>query len=120
MGSDLKEMDVLDLWRRAMVASLRAEAPDLTARQLSLLLTVYMTPDPHTVRGMASILSISKPAVTRALDRLGSYDLVRRKVDEADHRSIFIQRTVKGSVYLNDFATLVTAAAANINEEERR
>ena len=61
----------LNLWRLATVASVRRDGPDLTARQMAILLTAYLTPPPHTVRGLAETMGISKPAVTRALDRLG-------------------------------------------------
>jgi DNA-binding MarR family transcriptional regulator len=112
MGFDLKAVEALDLWRGAIVESVRREAPDLSARQMALLLTVYLTSPPHTVRGLAAALNISKPAITRALDRLSDYGLVRRKVDETDRRSVLIQRTVKGSVFLREFGDIIVAAAA--------
>ncbi len=107
MPDPLSSTQILDLWRGALVATVRRDAPDLSARQMALLLTVYLTPPPHTVRGLASILNISKPAITRALDRLGAHDMIRRKPDEADRRSILVQRTVKGSVYLSEFADIL-------------
>ena len=112
MGIDLKAVQALDLWRGAIVESVRRDAPDLSARQMALLLTVYLTPPFHTVRGLAITLNISKPAVTRALDRLSEYGLVRRKVDDADRRSVLIQRTVKGSVFLREFGDIIVDAAS--------
>ena len=106
----LSSTEVLNLWRGALVESVRRDAPDLTARQLALLLTVYLTPAPHTVRGLAETLNVSKPAVTRALDKLGTLEMIRRKRDEDDHRSIIVQRTVKGSVYLSEFSDLIRDA----------
>jgi len=79
---------------------------------MAVLLTVYLTPPPHTVRGLAAELNISKPAITRALDRLGEFGLVRRKPDESDRRSIEVQRTVKGSVYLSEFSEMIIRSAA--------
>ncbi len=119
MPVELTELQALDLWRRAMVSSVRRDAPDLSARQMALLLTVYLTPPPHTVRGMAETLRVSKPAITRALDRLGELDLVRRKQDESDRRSVLIQRTVRGSVFLREFGELIVAAGRSIAEPER-
>ena len=69
-GIDLNELQALNIWRRASVASVRAEAPDLSARQMTLLLTVYLTPRPHTVRGLATLMNVSKPAITRAVNSL--------------------------------------------------
>lgn len=103
------------MWRKALVESVRRDSPDLTARQNALLLTVYLTQPPHTVRGLADTLNVSKPAITRALDKLGELGFVRRKQDEEDRRSVLVQRTVKGSVFLSDFAELVTEAAAEID-----
>ena len=69
-GIDLNELQALNIWRRAIVASVRADAPDLSARQMALLLTVYLTPRPHTVRGLATLMNVSKPAITRAVNSL--------------------------------------------------
>ncbi len=104
------DLDPLDVWRLAMVANVRRDAPDLSARQMAVLLTVYMTEQPHTVRGLAEILNVSKPAITRAIDRLGEFQLARRKTDPRDRRSIIVQRTVKGSVYLAEFAEIINEA----------
>lgn len=111
---ELAAQDALALWRSVMVAALRRELPDMTQRQLALLLQVYLTPPPHTVRGLAAELLMSKPAVTRALDRLGREGLVRRKTDESDRRSVLVQRTVKGSVFLREFGDLVTEQARSL------
>ena len=104
------DLDPLDVWRLAMDANVRRDAPDLSARQMAVLLTVYMTEQPHTVRGLAEILNVSKPAITRAIDRLGEFQLARRKTDPRDRRSIIVQRTVKGSVYLAEFAEIINEA----------
>ena len=109
---ELKASEALNIWRRALLETVRRDAPDLSARQLALLLTVYLTPPPHTVRGLAETLNVSKPAITRALDRLGTLGYIRRKTDDTDRRNVLVQRTVKGSVYLRDFADLVIASAA--------
>jgi DNA-binding MarR family transcriptional regulator len=115
-GFQLNELQALDIWRRAIVNSVRADAPDLSARQMALLLSVYLTPPPHTVRGLADLLNVSKPAITRAVNRLSELGLVKRKTDEDDRRSVLIQRTVKGSVFLREFGELIVGAAADETE----
>ena len=102
MASKLSAKHALELWRRSSLNLLEQGHSDLTQPQISLLLQVYLPPAPHTVRSLAAELHMSKPAVTRALDRLGSLDLVRRKTDEADRRSVNVQRTVKGAVFLRE------------------
>ena len=77
---EISPNQALDLWRRSVVRSVRNDSPDFSSRQMAVLLTVYITQPPHTVRGLAAELNISKPAITRALDRLGEFGLVRRKL----------------------------------------
>ena len=111
MVAEFDELKALDIWRRAIVESVRLDAPDLSARQMSLLLSVYLTPAPHTVRGLANLLKVSKPAITRAVNRLTGLDMVRRKPDPDDKRSVLIQRTVRGSAFLREFGNLIVTAA---------
>jgi DNA-binding MarR family transcriptional regulator len=61
------QVEALDLWRRVTVTTVRSDAPDLTARQMAVLMTVRLQPAPHTVRGLAATLNVGKPAITRAL-----------------------------------------------------
>jgi DNA-binding MarR family transcriptional regulator len=117
--AELKPTQALDLWRTVLVESVRSAGPDLSARQLAIVLTVYLTPPPHTVRGLASLLRISKPAVTRALDRLGMLGLAKRRRDDQDRRSVLVQRTVKGSVFLSDFAEKVASASRSLEQQQR-
>ena len=63
------------------------------------------------MRGLAAKLNISKPAVTRALDRLVEFDLVRRKDDPLDRRSILVQRTQTGLGFLRELRGIVKEAA---------
>ena len=115
MAIDLQEMQALDLWRRAVVATVAGDAPDLSARQMAVLLSVYLTAPPHTVRGLAHILKVSKSAISRAVDRLSALELVRRKTDEANRPSVLIQRTVRGSVFLREFGETIAAAARAVD-----
>ena len=108
----LSAQQVLELWRGVMVAGLHRDHPDLTARQFALLLHVYLKPPPHTVRGLSAALNLAKPVISRALDRLGRLDYLRRKRDQTDKRNVLIQRTIKGSVYLREFGDLAAEIAA--------
>ncbi len=102
--------------RETVVALVRRDGPDLSARQLGVFLTVYLTDGPHTVRGLAAELNVSKPAITRALDRLGELDLARRKVDPMDRRSVLVQRTLKGAAFLRDLRTTMGEAASSVGK----
>jgi DNA-binding MarR family transcriptional regulator len=102
---------LIAILRDTIVALVRRDGPDLSARQLGVFLTCYLDDGAHTVRGLAAELHVSKPAITRALDRLGELDLARRKVDPLDRRSVLVQRTLKGSGFLRDLRTIMTEAA---------
>ncbi len=108
------DLQNLELWRHALVSSVRADTPDLSARQMALMLSVYLSGGPHTVRGLAKELNISKPAISRALDRLGELGYVRRIRDELDRRNVIVQRTVTGSVFLMDFSAMIAAAQEHL------
>jgi hypothetical protein len=41
---------------------------------------------------------------------------LRRKVDEDDRRSVLVQRTLKGSVFLSDYAGLILANMTAVPE----
>lgn len=103
----------LGLWRCALVEIIRRKGPDLSTRQMAILMTVYLTEGPHSVKGLAAGLSISKPAISRALDRLGDLGFIRRIRDVQDRRNVLIERTVAGSVFLSEFADLIAASTAN-------
>jgi len=98
--------------RDTVVALVRRDGPDLSARQLGVFLTCYLHDGGHTVRGLAAELNVSKPAITRALDRLGELDLARRKVDPLDRRSVLVQRTLKGAAFLRDLRSIMAEAGS--------
>ena len=90
-----------------MTDAVRADGPDLSMRQWSILLTVYLNPGPHTVRGLARELNVPKPAISRALDALSILGFIRRVRDEADKRIVLVKKTTEGAIYLDEFARLV-------------
>ena len=112
MPLNLSAGQALALWHQVTVSMLHRPGPDLSARQMAVLFTVYLDDKPQTVRGLAASLKVSKPAITRALDRLCSDGLLRRKTDDNDRRSVLIQRTVKGSLFLTEFAEAIRETAS--------
>src|SRR5476651_1097085 len=101
--------------RTAIVELVRRDGPDLTARQLGVFLTCYLETEAQTVRGLAARLNVSKPAITRALDRLSEFDLVRRKTDPLDRRSVLVQRTATGMAFQRELRTVLRDAASAIH-----
>jgi len=97
-------------WMRTLINYVRSGEPDLTNRQMALLMLIYLTPGPHTVRGIASALGVSKPVVTRALNTLGSLGYLRRERDQDDRRNIFVVRTKDGTQFLENFKRYLRAS----------
>jgi DNA-binding MarR family transcriptional regulator len=106
-------------WLATLIGYVQSERPDLTNRQMALLMVVYLTDGPHTVRGLASRLRVSKPVVTRALNTLGALGYLRRQKDESDLRNIFVERTPQGAAFLEEFAALVAGVTVDEPKRER-
>ena len=109
----------LQAWMRTLLAYVRSGDPDLTNRQMALLLLVYLKPGPHTVRGLAKALNVSKPVVTRALNRLGALGYLRRQRDDADRRNIFVAPTREGADFLEHFKALIGGGGNGQSGEKR-
>src|SRR5882762_5676625 len=118
MANNPSPDQLVGVLRETIVALVRRDGPDLSARQLGVFLTCYLQDGAHTVRGLAAALNVSKPAITRALDRLGELDLARRKVDPADRRSVLVQRTLKGTAFLRDLRGIMAEAANTTKKAE--
>ena len=113
MANSPSSDQLVGILRDTIVSLVRRDGPDLSSRQLGVFLTCYLQDGSHTVRGLAADLNVSKPAITRALDRLGELDLARRKVDPADRRSVLVQRTLKGQTFLRDLRGIMTEAGVS-------
>ena len=114
MNAELAEQRV-DVLRQTIIALVRREGPDLTARQLGVFLTCYLDEEAQTVRGLAAKLNVSKPAITRALDRLSEFDLLRRKTDPLDRRSVLVRPTAIGMAFLRDLTKILADAGKGAN-----
>lgn len=115
MNSAIAPDRLTGILRDTIVGTVRRDGPDLSARQLGVLLISYLDQGPHTVRGLAAQLDVSKPAITRSLDRLEELGLARRVVDPADRRSVLVQRTREGSSYMAAVRSLMNESArANV------
>ena len=111
----LRPIQALRLWQQVALSEVRGGAPDLSLRQAAILLIIYLDPPPHTVRGLAAKLGVTKPVITRALDALGRLKLVTRRRDEADKRNVLVRRTVEGALFVERFGDAMVARAAEIS-----
>src|ERR1700722_12709898 len=103
--------DLMEILRDTIVGMGRRDGPDLSARQLAILLICCMDDPPHTVRGLAGTLNISKPAVTRNVDRLEELDLAWRRGDPRDRRSVLMLPTDSGRAFVRELGEIMQAAS---------
>ncbi|MGG5812562.1 MarR family transcriptional regulator [Falsiroseomonas sp. CW058] len=84
--------------------------PDLTLRQISVLLRVYTSRIPQTVKALSADLGVPKPAISRALDRLTACGLVARRHDPCDRRIVYASRTQNGGDFVRSLSSIVASA----------
>ncbi len=111
---ELNHLQALRLWHEVSLAMVHDGDHDLTVRQMTILLNIYLEPPPHTVRGLAAKLDVTKPVITRALDTMGIKGLVSRRRDERDRRNVVIQKTLGGSLFLEKIGDIIIAKAKEL------
>ncbi len=108
---------LVGILRNTIIALVRRPGPDLTTRQLGVFLTCYLEAEAQTVRGLSAELRISKPSISRSLDRLTEFGLIRRKRDRSDRRSVLVQRTPKGKTFFRDLTMILADAVTEVRQE---
>ncbi len=103
----LSRKDSLAFWHRVTLQMVRSDAPDLSARQLAMLMSIYLEDGPHTVRSLAKHLGVTKAAISRATDSLSKLGYLERKPDHRDKRSVVLARTSAGIHFLSEFADTI-------------
>lgn len=90
---------VLNVLRKSLLEIVaRPETNDMTVRQFCVFLSLIK--GQRTVRGIAEETKLSKPAVSRAADRLAELGFAQRYEDLDDRRSVLIVMTTLGERYL--------------------
>ena len=67
---------------------------------------------------MGKLLPVLKPAIKYAVDQLSELGMVRHKTHEEDPRSVLIQRTVRGQVFLREIGEHIVFATAGNTESD--
>ena len=102
---------LLEMLRAAIVADVREEGPDLSIRQLAVLLEVYTSEAQHTVQGMSRRIGLYQAASSRAVQRLEELGLLRRAPNPNDARSVLLGRTNAGAVAFRQWRHWLSQAA---------
>ena len=74
----------------------------LTTRQIAILFSCYMQPEPQSVRALSRYLKVSRPSVSLALRRFERLGLLRRTTDPTDRRGVIAEPTDIGRALLGD------------------
>jgi DNA-binding MarR family transcriptional regulator len=75
-------------------------AVDMTLRQVAILNGIYHSDGQHTVRGIATHLNMTKPAVTRAVQRMEKLSFVTKRTDPRDRRVVRVALTARGRTWM--------------------
>ena len=111
MAVALTSDTALHLWHDVALQLVHDSEFDFSLRQVTILLTIYLEEPPHTVRGLAGKLKVTKPVITRALDTMGQRDLVKRRRDDDDRRNVMIERTEIGAALVEKIGHLISLRA---------
>ena len=83
MAITLRPSQALRLWQQVALDEVVSGKPDLSMRQMAILLTIYLEPPPHTVRGLAAKLASPSRSSPGRWTRWERLNLVSRHRDEA-------------------------------------
>lgn len=75
------------------------ETGKFSARQIAIFSLVYEENFPGSVKELSKNLNISRPAVTKALNRLEYLGYLKRGYHQHDKRMIILNQTKKGQKY---------------------
>jgi DNA-binding MarR family transcriptional regulator len=101
----------LGLIRGALLDLVRRDGRDLTTRQLTTLLAVYLQDEVYSVGTLTKMLNITRPGMTRILDRLVEANLVSRAGNTEDRRLVLVHRTTEGARYVEELGSVAVQVA---------
>jgi DNA-binding MarR family transcriptional regulator len=102
----------LPILKNTLIALVRQDQAELTARQLAVMLICSLGGGPHTVGGLAGHLRVGDPSISRAVDRLEILDFVVRVRAPANRRSVNVACTRTGAGYVEHLCAMLQSAAA--------
>lgn len=104
-------MNVAPAFSETILHLVRNGDDDITLRQMSVLLLVYSREELYTPREVAANLGVAKPVVSRVMDKMQDFGVLRRVADPRDGRSVLLGRTPFGEEYMASLARATNGAA---------
>ena len=96
---------LLHILRMTLRAEIGSDQPELSLRQLAILLLVYRTKELQSASALVDHLCIPKSSVTRALDHLQDLDLASRVTNDQDRRRVLVHQTARGAAMVERLGT---------------
>jgi DNA-binding MarR family transcriptional regulator len=84
---------------RNYIRQITAEQFEITVEQFHILRHIRM--GEKTVRDLALVKQISRPAISQSVDTLVNKGLIARQQDSQDRRNVYLELTVEGGVLLD-------------------
>lgn len=103
----------LGRWYQIIAATLVQMPHDLSMRQWLILSHVYFLEGEHSIKNLAYVFDLPKASVSRAVSSLVRYGLLKRRKSETDGRNIYLQRTLKGINFMNQFNDILVKFSHN-------
>lgn len=106
--------DWAKILRQAMISLVGEHGPDLTARQLVVLLTCAIESQPLSSGALAAQIGINPSAISHALRRLEEFGLARRTDDPRDGRIVLAEVTNPGRALVQRVAASMADGGAGM------
>lgn len=101
----------LDSWMRGLIFHLRSGEPDLTNRQMAIMLLIHSEPSPYSVGDLAGHLQLPGARISRSLEMLSALGLVTRDRDPLKRRTVRVKITPKGMAFVDTFHMIISNEA---------
>jgi DNA-binding MarR family transcriptional regulator len=105
----------LGRWYQILAEALTQMPHDLTMRQWLILSHIYLLEGDHSIKNLAYVFDLPKASVSRAVSSLVRHGLLKRRKSELDRRNIYLQRTLKGISFMNQFNDILVNFSNHIS-----
>ena len=95
----------------------KGDWPDLTNRQLALLMIICFEPGRHFVRHLAIKLDVPKSIICRVIDRLFELKLLTRETDHRDRRNVFAVPTARAFDFFEAFDVFLQTSTSDTDNK---
>jgi DNA-binding MarR family transcriptional regulator len=100
----------LMLWKDVLLENVQSRQPDLTNRQMAVLLVVYTSKHAQTVGSLVAALALPEPTVSRSVIALEALGYLKRCRHPTDARRTLMTSTALGAAFLAHLESTIAKA----------